>query len=149
MGYGVIPHNPFTHERTVGSMKEYAKSFYKSKAWERARQQAITRANGLCERCMAQGIYKPGYIVHHKKYITPENIGNNKITLDLNNLEYVCEDCHNKEHKTKHNTRYSFDANGNLLPPTAADHTPRGSNLNGGKRTEGVTSKKRCKVGRI
>lgn len=115
-------------------MKEYAKSFYKSKAWERARQQAITRANGLCERCMAQGIYKPGYIVHHKKYITPENIGNNKITLDIDNLEYVCEECHNKEHKAKHsNPRYLFDEHGNLLPPTA-DHTPRGSNLHGGKK---------------
>ncbi len=130
-------------------MKEYAKSFYKSKAWERARQQAITRANGLCERCMAQGIYKPGYIVHHKKYITPENIGNNKITLCLDNLEYVCEECHNKEHKAKHNnSRYLFDEHGNLLPPTA-DHTPRGSNSHWGKRTEGATSKKRCKVGRI
>lgn len=136
-------------ERTAEDMKEYAKSFYKSKAWQRARRQVITRANGLCERCMAQGIYKPGYIVHHKKYITPENIGNNKITLDLNNLEYVCEECHNKEHKAKHNnSRYLFDGHGNLLPPTA-DHTPRGSNSHGGKRTEGVTSKKRCKVGRI
>lgn len=128
-------------------MKEYAKSFYKSKAWKSARQQAIIRADGLCERCRAKGIYKPGCIVHHKKYITPENIGNAKITLDLNNLEYVCENCHNKEHKAKHNTRYSFDANGNLLPPQ--DQPPGGQFWTGGKRTEGVTSKKRCRVGRI
>lgn len=80
-------------------MKEYAKGFYKSAAWKRARQQVITRSNGLCERCKARGIYKPGYIVHHKEYITPGNINNPNITLNLDNLEYVCEDCHNKEHK--------------------------------------------------
>ena len=73
-------------------MKEYAKGFYKSAAWKRARQQVITRSNGLCERCKARGIYKPGYIVHHKEYITPGNISNPNITLNLDNLEYVCED---------------------------------------------------------
>ena len=109
-------------------MKEYAKEFYKSAAWKRARQQVITRANGLCERCRARGIYKPGYIVHHKEYITPGNIGNADITLNLDNLEYVCEDCHNKEHKAADRPkRYEFDENGNLLPPkenSKADHTP-------------------------
>ncbi len=120
-------------------LKEYAKSFYKSAAWKRARQQVIQRANGLCERCKAQGIYKPGYIVHHKQYITPGNINNTRITLDLNNLEYVCEDCHNKEHKAAHNERYTFDAQGNLLPKSEADHTPGGSDLYPWERTEGVT----------
>lgn len=120
-------------------LKEYAKGFYQSKAWKRARQQAIIRANGLCERCKAQGIYKPGFIVHHKEYITPGNITDNQITLNPDNLEYVCEDCHNKEHKAKHNTRYSFDKNGNILPPKGTHHTPGGQNLYPWERTEGVT----------
>ena len=98
-------------------MKEYAKDFYKSDAWKKARVAVIKRANGLCERCRAAGQYKPGVIVHHKKYITPGNIHDARVTLDLNNLEYVCEDCHNKEHKAKPNSRYTFDAKGNLLPP--------------------------------
>ena len=80
-------------------MKEYAKDFYKSAAWKRARQTVIKRANGLCERCRAAGLYRPGVIVHHKDYITPENIHNPGVTLNLGNLEYLCEDCHNKEHK--------------------------------------------------
>ena len=133
-------------------MKEYAKGFYKSAAWKRARQQVITRSNGLCERCKARGIYKPGYIVHHKEYITPGNISNPNITLNLDNLEYVCEDCHNKEHKAVHTPmRYQYDANGNLLPPkenNKSDHTPGVQNLTPGKRTEGVTSKKLRKVAR-
>ena len=114
-------------------MKEYAKGFYKSAAWKRARQQVITRSNGLCERCKARGIYKPGYIVHHKEYITPGNISNPNITLNLDN-------------------RYQYDANGNLLPPkenNKSDHTPGVQNLTPGKRTEGVTSKKLRKVARI
>lgn len=130
-------------------MKEYAKSFYKSKAWQRARTQVIQRANGLCERCLASGQYKPGVIVHHKEYITPANINNPNITLNLNNLELVCEDCHNKEHKAKPNDRYIFDSNGNLLPPKQRDTTPGGRNLDHLERTEGVTSKLLCKVARI
>lgn len=122
-------------------MKGYAKGFYKSAAWKGARQQVITRANGLCERCMAAGLYKPGAIVHHKKYITPGNINDKNVTLAIDNLEYVCEDCHNKEHKAKGNARYRFDGNGNLLPPL---QTPPGStNLGAGERTEGDTYKKR------
>lgn len=116
-------------------------------------EEVITRSNGLCERCKARGIYKPGYIVHHKEYITPGNISNPNITLNLDNLEYVCEDCHNKEHKAVHTPmRYQYDANGNLLPPkenNKSDHTPGVQNLTPGKRTEGVTSKKLRKVARI
>lgn len=127
-------------------MKEYAKEFYKSAAWKRARQQVITRANGLCERCRARGIYKPGYIVHHKEYITPGNIGNADITLNLDNLEYVCEDCHNKEHKAADRPkRYEFDENGNLLPPegnSKADHTPRPVNFSRGEKNRGSYFKK-------
>lgn len=96
-------------------MKEYAKDFYKSAAWKRARQTVIKRANGLCERCRAAGLYRPGVIVHHKDYITPENIHNPGVTLNLDNLEYLCEDCHNKEHKAKPNNRYRFDSDGKLL----------------------------------
>ena len=98
-------------------MKEYAKDFYKSTAWKKARQTVIKRANGLCERCRAAGLYRPGVIVHHKNYITPGNIHDPGVTLNLDNLEYLCEDCHNKEHKAKPNNRYRFDSNGGLLPP--------------------------------
>lgn len=39
-----------------------------------------------------------GYIVHHKNYISKDNIYNTDVTLDFNNLELLCIDCHNKEH---------------------------------------------------
>lgn len=130
-------------------MKEYAKDFYQSAAWKRARQTVIKRANGLCERCKAAGQFVPGVIVHHKEYITPGNIHDASVTLNLDNLELVCEDCHNKEHKTKPNGRYRFGSDGRLLPPMQQDTTPGWSKNGPLKRTEGVTSKKLCKVARI
>lgn len=98
-------------------MKEYAKGFYTSQTWKRTRQAYIKSVNGMCERCRAAGEIKPGKIVHHKKHITPKNIQDPKITLSFQNLELLCEDCHNKEHKRKELERYQFAEDGSLLPP--------------------------------
>lgn len=50
-----------------------------------------------------------GYIVHHKNYINVNNINDYNVTIDFNNLELLCIDCHNKEHfKT-------FDNDGNII----------------------------------
>lgn len=133
-------------------MKEYAKGFYQSAAWKRTRQTVIKRANGLCERCKAAGLYVPGVIVHHKEYITPNNVHDASVTLDPANLEYLCEDCHNKEHKAKPNTRYRFDSDGKLLPPKGEERRttpPGGLILDAPTRTEGDTSKKLRRVARI
>lgn len=92
--------------------KDYAVKFYKSKAWKRVRQAYFNSQFGLCERCG-----EPGEIVHHKTYITPENIHDPEITLNFNNLELLCQDCHNKEHHSKPLTRegLTFDNKGNLI----------------------------------
>ena len=78
--------------------KEWAKAFYNSIAWQKCRDGYIQSVQGLCERCIKEGHYIPGYIVHHKILLMPENINNPDITLRWDNLEYVCHDCHNKEH---------------------------------------------------
>ncbi len=91
--------------------REFSKAFYKSKAWERTRIAYNKYKCGICERCGSAGD-----IVHHKIHITPHNINNPKITLDWTNLELLCQDCHNKEH-FKQKRRYSFDKNGNIVPP--------------------------------
>lgn len=94
--------------------KEFAKEFYQSDAWKRARTSYIKYRCGLCERCGGAGV-----IVHHKKYLTTSNINDPKVTLSFRNLELLCMDCHNKEHLAKKNTRYSFDEYGNMLPPVS------------------------------
>ena len=96
------------------SMKEWAKGFYQSPAWRHARELVRRRAFGLCERCG-----RPGLIAHHRKYLTPKNIDNPMISLNLDNLEYLCLDCHNKEHEHFNQSadirEYEYDSEGNIV----------------------------------
>ena len=66
-----------------------------------------------CPRCKK----RKGKIVHHKKEITPSNINDPMITLNFDNLEYICQKCHNKEHKRNKSTKddVEFDEDGNLI----------------------------------
>lgn len=56
----------------------------------------MSSKNYVCERC--GGV---GEICHHKKYITQKNINDPNITLNFDNLECLCRDCHGKEHGLK------------------------------------------------
>lgn len=93
-------------------MREFAKSFYLSKAWRNTRQYIFNRDMGLCVRCG-----KPGEIVHHKIPLTPENINNPDISLSADNLELLCRDCHTVEHMGELPTaaELMFDDSGNLV----------------------------------
>ena len=78
--------------------REFAKAFYSSKRWQRCRDtfiaQRISEDGGLCQVCHD----KTGFIVHHKVKLSPKNIDNPSVTLNPENLEYVCLDCHNAIH---------------------------------------------------
>ncbi|MBQ5566089.1 MAG: HNH endonuclease [Clostridia bacterium] len=97
-------------------MKDYAKQFYKSKKWQKCRQSFIESRKGidggLCQHCHSNY----GYIVHHKVHITPQNINNPDVTLNFDNLEFVCHECHNKEHFGE-KMRVKFSPDGRILPP--------------------------------
>lgn len=99
----------------VDIMKDYARAFYKSKEWQKCRAGYIKSVGGLCERCLKRGLIVPGYIVHHICYLTPENIQDTSITLNWDNLEYLCHDCHNKEHFEEKPKRYIIGADGKVL----------------------------------
>lgn len=81
--------------------RKISQPFYKSPAWRKTRAAYIKSVGGLCERCLSEGKIIKGYIVHHKTYITKDNINDPNITLSWSNLEYLCHDCHNKEHFQK------------------------------------------------
>ena len=69
----------------------------------------------ICERCG-----EPAKIVHHKRWLNRDNINDTDITLNWDNLEALCQDCHNKEHhKSAPRLRYRFDADGGIIPPYA------------------------------
>lgn len=92
---------------------EAAKRFYKSKAWQQCRQSYIAMVHGLCERCE-----QPGLILHHKIYIDSKNINDPSITLNHDNLEYLCQTCHNREHFKRNSAirdGFGFDSAGNLI----------------------------------
>ena len=92
---------------------EAQRAFYHSKAWQRCRTEYISKVGGLCERCYARGVVRPGYIVHHKEYIDLSNINDPSVLLNHDNLEYLCMDCHNAEH-FKSTKRYKVDEFGRI-----------------------------------
>lgn len=71
--------------------------FYHSRAWQRARQMALTRDHYLCQVCYRQGRVTPARTVHHIVHIKD----NWDKRLDLDNLETICLECHNQEHPEK------------------------------------------------
>lgn len=94
-------------------MKDFAKRFYLSAGWKKTQAAYMQSQHYICERCG-----EPAKIVHHKIHLTPNNINDTSITLDWENLEALCQDCHNKEHhRQERQRRYIFDENGNILPP--------------------------------
>ncbi len=94
---------------------EETKGFYKTAAWLKCREAYIKSVGGLCERCLAEGKIVPGYIVHHKIHLTPFNVTDPSITLNWDNLEYVCLDHHNQIHfKQQTAKRYKIDEHGNV-----------------------------------
>lgn len=87
------------------------KRFYGSKRWKKTQLAFMMSKHYICERCG-----RPAKIVHHKTYITPSNINDPEITLSWDNLEALCQDCHNKEHQVTDAVApgLRFDAFGNL-----------------------------------
>ena len=94
---------------------EEAARFYKSMAWRNCRDTFIKSKGGLCERCLKKGLYTPGEIVHHRVYISHDNIDDPDILLNWNNLELLCRKCHSQEHDRR-KLRYTFDDMGRVSP---------------------------------
>ena len=96
-------------------LKEYAKRFYKSQTWQKCREQIWQRDKGLCQECLKKGLIKAGDTVHHIIPITPMNIDDASITLNPDNLETVCRDCHALIHSGRERPRYKVDELGRVI----------------------------------
>jgi 5-methylcytosine-specific restriction endonuclease McrA len=92
----------------MGKPKELHR-FYKSTQWKVAREIKIREANGKCERCGALGEE-----VHHIIKLTVHNIVDPMISLNQENLEFLCKKCHNAEHKRFSKVK-EFDEEGNFI----------------------------------
>ena len=97
--------------------QEFAKKFYNSKAWKECRSSYIAKRlavdGGMCMTCHRE----LGYIVHHRTWLTQENINNPMVTLNHDNLKYDCQTCHNqeKEGKEQEQPRYYISNNGEVI----------------------------------
>lgn len=91
--------------------RDFAQSFYKSRRWKNARAAYIKSKGGLCERCLAKGIYRPADMVHHIVHLTEDNINDPSITLAWSNFQALCFDCHEQVHR-KQERRYTIDRDG-------------------------------------
>lgn len=109
--------------------RKFAKAFYNSKEWEAVRNAVLMRDRYLCTRC-GQGASE----VHHIKHLTPDNIGDPSITMNMDNLTSLCRECHFEMHKGEHgrgrevieSEQYEFDENGMLIPKlNNLPHDPR------------------------
>lgn len=96
--------------------KAFAKKFYSSKAWQDCRNRYAAKRGHLCENCLRKGIYRPGEIVHHKIEIDPVTIYNPEVSLNPDNLELLCRDCHAEMHKSyQKGRRFVIGVNGEVL----------------------------------
>jgi len=86
---------------------------YRSKKWAKIKKEKKL-LNPFCERCLKKGIYTPSYIIHHKEYITDKNYEDDNVFYNIDNLESVCLECHNKEHFGE-KQEFFFDKNGDLI----------------------------------
>lgn len=97
--------------------RDFSKKFYNSKQWKKCKDSYSETKFGICERC---GM--PGEEVHHKVWLTPNNINDPYITLSWDNLELLCMSCHSKEHMSKYSPLrdgFNFNDKGELIytPP--------------------------------
>ena len=92
-------------------MKPWAEKFYKSSAWQKTRYAYLVSQNFICERCGGRAT-----MVHHRKYLTEQSIGDPEMTVGVGNLEALCEACHDAEHKVDSPLREGmyFDGEGML-----------------------------------
>lgn len=92
--------------------RDYARAFYKSKAWVQCRIGYMLSQNYICERCG-----DTAKICHHIEHLTPANIDNPNISLNWDNLEALCQTCHNQEHHSNGIAAkgLAFNSNGELI----------------------------------
>ena len=95
--------------------REVRKWFYNSKAWRATRQQALFRDGYTCQICGARATE-----VHHLIELDNENIHDQNISLNLDNLQSLCHDCHaritwqQKYGRKDCDKKYYFDDDGML-----------------------------------
>ena len=98
--------------------KQWAQAFYHSSVWKATRKRALIRDGYTCRVCGARATE-----VDHIKELTPSNIEDKSISLNMDNLQSLCHDCHTIKTmmdkgvvKPDCDEGFYFDADGCLSP---------------------------------
>ena len=75
------------------------KAFLSSDPWINFRLMLIAERGNKCQRCGKIIPRSIDIIGHHKTELTPENVHDYNISLNPDNVDLVCYDCHNAIHK--------------------------------------------------
>ncbi len=78
--------------------------FYSCKPWRDLSYNLKVQRGGKCERCGVRPLYFSNLIGHHKIELNELNVKDPTISLNPANIEIICQDCHNKEHR-----RFGYD----------------------------------------
>lgn len=73
--------------------------FYCSKPWRDLSYTLKIKANGKCNRCNQSLLDFSKLIGHHKIELTEQNVDDPNVSLNYDNIEVICNLCHNKEHR--------------------------------------------------
>ena len=105
--------------------KSFSYGFYHSRQWKDMRDFIMKRDYGLCQRCRRMGRARTADAVHHITPLTPDNINDPSVTLNPDNLEAVCKECHERIHEEigygafrgeeRYEPRVGFDVYGNVV----------------------------------
>ena len=92
-------------------------AFYHSTEWRKCVKAFKSLKNYTCERCG-----KPGWIVHHKSPLTPENIDDPEVSLN----DAIHHQLNGRGLSEPHHHSVKFDADGNVIVSDKSN-TPPGS----------------------
>ena len=117
--------------------KKFSDKFYHSKSWKTFRDMILQRDFYMCKICGKPDCKS----VHHIVELTPININDATITLNQNNC------IHDRYKNNNDIQRYTFDADGNIMPTADCDKRERQDRYTDEQRKEIETYKARLKVG--
>ncbi len=73
--------------------------FYNSKKWRDLRKVLVIESKGMCNNCGKTILDTSKLIANHKIALTDDNVTNPSISLNRDNLEIICINCHNQYHQ--------------------------------------------------
>ena len=99
--------------------RAFSKDIYNSRRWRKVAHAYAESQHYVCERCHNRSFVgtgkPPRFIVHHKTYLSPKNVGDDSVVYGWDNLELLCIYCHNAVHGTGMGRECVFDDDGNPI----------------------------------